>query len=159
MSTINGTSRTFHVSGYQVVRLLGTGAHSTIWEVRDLRTQESYAIKRVVKNDKTDDRFIQQAVNEYEVARRIDHPNVRKIYKLRKIRKLFSVRELHLLMEFCPGRNASTAWRRGSGPPKASSIATSGFFPSPVFPIIAMCFRNDLGLMHTGILLPISLPM
>jgi len=106
MSTINGTSRTFHVPGYQVVRLLGTGAHSTIWEVRDMQTQRPYAIKRVVKNDKTDDRFIQQAVNEYEVAQRIDHPNVRKIYKLRKIRKLFSVRELHLLMEFCPGRNA-----------------------------------------------------
>lgn len=83
--------------------MLGTGAHSQIWEVRDIHTGRAYAMKSVVKTSKHDERFFEQAYNEYEIAKGIHHPNIRKIYSLRKIRRLFAVRELRLLMEFCPG--------------------------------------------------------
>ncbi len=97
------------MSGHQVVRIIGTGARSTIWEVRQEATGKSFALKRVVRNGSDDERFFQQATNEFECCRGLDHPNIRKIFDLRKIRKLFSVREIHLLMEYCPGRSVQDA--------------------------------------------------
>lgn len=93
------------LNGFQRVRVLGTGAHSTIWLVRDPVGGAVRALKTVVREGQDDERFFRQAVNEYDVARQIDHPNVRKVYALRRIRRLWRVREMHLLMEFCPGRS------------------------------------------------------
>ncbi len=70
-----------------------------------MHTGRTYAMKTVVKTCKEDERFFQQAINEYEIAQAINHPNIRKIYSLRRIRKLFAIRELRLLMEYCPGRS------------------------------------------------------
>ncbi|MBS3821267.1 MAG: protein kinase [Planctomycetes bacterium] len=97
------TTRAFHASGFRAIRMLGTGAHSHIWQVRDIQTNRVYAMKSVLKGAKADDRYVEQTLNEYSVAKAVQHPNIRKIYSLRKVRKLFSVREIRLLMEFCPG--------------------------------------------------------
>ena len=48
---------------------------------------------------------MQQVVNEYDCGRRIDHPGVRRVYDLRRVRRLLAVRETHLLMEYCPDRS------------------------------------------------------
>jgi len=101
---LNAT-RTFNPSGYQVLRHLGSGARSTIWEVRSRQSSEHFALKRVVKHGPDDQRFIEQALNEHHVATEIDHPVVRKIHKVRKVRSLFRLRELHLLMELCRGQS------------------------------------------------------
>jgi serine/threonine protein kinase len=102
---VNGVHTLSNFSGYQRVRILGTGARSTIWQVRDTSTGRACVLKSVVRSGHNDDRFFQQTLNEYNVAGRIDHPNVRKVYELRRVRKLFRVHELQLLMEFCPGRS------------------------------------------------------
>ena len=54
------TGRTLSVPGYKVVRLLGNGARSTIWQVRHLSTGKFYALKRVVKRESADSRFVEQ---------------------------------------------------------------------------------------------------
>ena len=101
-----GNSQTLSIfAGYQRVRILGTGAHSTIWQVKELSSGRVCALKSVVWESKDDGRFFEQTINEYNVASQIDHPNVRKAYELRRVRKLMRVRELQLLMEFCPGRS------------------------------------------------------
>jgi serine/threonine-protein kinase len=82
---------------------LGSGARSTIWRVRDCRDNSIYALKRIVREKGDDGRFFGQATNEFEIARRFDHPAIRKCYRLNRRRWFFSVSELHLLMEFCPG--------------------------------------------------------
>lgn len=105
MAKVNGQQTVSTFNGYQRVRILGTGAHSTIWQVRDTAGGRTCALKSVVRNGHEDERFFQQTINEYEIASRIDHPNVRKVYELRRVRKLMRVRELQLLMEFCPGRS------------------------------------------------------
>lgn len=113
MAKENGLRKTFSPAEFQAVRILGTGAHSTLWQVRDPRNSQVRVLKRVVKNDRSDDRFFRQTINEYEIARQIDHPNVRKAYELRRIRKMMRVRELHLLLEYCPGRSAQEQRPRG----------------------------------------------
>ncbi|MBN1554436.1 MAG: serine/threonine protein kinase [Phycisphaerae bacterium] len=105
MAKTNGVQKATGLNGYQRVRILGTGAHSTIWLVRDPTTGQTRALKSVLREGEHHDRFLEQTINEYNVANRIDHPNVRKIYEIRRIRKLVRVRELQLLMEYCPGRS------------------------------------------------------
>ncbi len=100
-----GVSQTLDVPGYNVVQILGSGARSTIWQIRDPGENRDYALKRVVKRDNSDDRFFEQVINEYRIGSRLDHPSIRKIYKIRKIRKWLKVREMHLIMEFCRGES------------------------------------------------------
>lgn len=90
--------------GYQVVQFLGTGARSTIWQLRETRTGKLAALKRTVKRESNDYRYLEQAVREYEVGRQLDHPVIRKVYQLRKVRWFFSLREVRVLMEYCEGK-------------------------------------------------------
>ncbi|MBT3199826.1 MAG: serine/threonine protein kinase [Phycisphaerales bacterium] len=95
--------------GHSIVQLLGNGARSTIWQIRNISTGKFYALKRVVKRERNDFRFLEQVETEYENAHRLDHPNLRKIYNLRRIRKWLSVSELQLMMEYCPGETVQNA--------------------------------------------------
>lgn len=98
------TVQTLEVPGYQVMQFLGSGACSTIWRIRDCRTDKHYALKRVVKRHSGDYRFLEQAINEYDVGSKLDHPNLRHMVELRRIKHWLAVRELHLIMELCEGR-------------------------------------------------------
>ena len=95
--------RTLEVPGCQVIEFIGSGARSTIWQVRD-RAGRVCALKRVVRRQPSDSRFLEQAVNEYEVARRCDHPVVRKVFRLVRLRHWLTIREVHLFMEWCEGQ-------------------------------------------------------
>ena len=97
------TSETLKIPGYQIVRHLGNGAKSTIWEVRDSKTGDTLALKRVIKEQLSDVKFLEQAANEYEVGSHFNHPCVRRVVRLKRIKKLLSVKELHLYMELCEG--------------------------------------------------------
>jgi serine/threonine-protein kinase len=97
------------VPGYQVVQFLGSGARSRIWQVRDRQTSQYFALKRVVKKLHSDQRFLDQAINEYEVASQLDHPVIRKIYRMRKVKQWLRLREIHLLMELCGGTTVQSA--------------------------------------------------
>ena len=91
------------LDGYEPVKRLGYGAGSTIYLMRDCRTDESFAIKHVVRQTEHDKRMIDQVENEYHMARRVDHPYVRKVFDIHRKKRYFQVREVFMLMEFCPG--------------------------------------------------------
>ncbi len=93
------------INGYDVLNTLGTGAASTIYAVQDSKTNQIYALKQVLKKAADDQKFIDQAINEHNIASRIDHPAVRKCFKLKKVRKLIAVSEINLLMELVDGHN------------------------------------------------------
>ena len=95
--------KTLDVPGYQVMRYLGSGARSTIWQIRDRQTDEVYALKRVVKRESADNKFLAQAISEYHIASQLDHPILRKVYRLHRIKRWLAVREVHLIMEYCEG--------------------------------------------------------
>jgi serine/threonine-protein kinase len=97
------SSQTLDVPGYQVMTYLGSGARSTIWQIRNCRSDEMFALKRVVKRHASDARFLEQAENEYAVGSQLDHPSIRHIYDIRRIKRWLSLREIHLVMEMCPG--------------------------------------------------------
>ncbi|MEM6459637.1 MAG: serine/threonine-protein kinase [Planctomycetota bacterium] len=94
----------FHqIAGYDVVSTLGEGAHSTIYAVRD-KTGQLMVLKRVVKEDPRQQRFIDQALAEHEVASKIDHPRVRKSIRVVKQRNVIRVSEVLVLMELIDGQ-------------------------------------------------------
>jgi serine/threonine-protein kinase len=92
------------VGGFTLLRRLGSGARSTIYLATDEQDGTNVALKRVIFEKMEDKRVIEQTQTEYEVARRIDHPYVRKCYKLKKIRSVLRLKELLLSMEFFEGK-------------------------------------------------------
>ena len=97
------STETLAVPGYQLLQFLGSGARSTIWEVRDRKSGERLALKRVLKRRTEDTRFLEQAANEYEAAIRLDHPKVRQIYRMLRVKRWFRLAEIRLFMELCEG--------------------------------------------------------
>lgn len=93
------------VGGFTIIKRIGTGARSTIYLATDEQDQTNVALKRVVFERPEDTRIFEQVETEYKVARRIDHPYVRKCNKLKKIRSLLKVKELLLSMEFFDGQS------------------------------------------------------
>jgi len=93
------------VGGFTILKRIGTGARSTIYMATDEEDDVNVALKRVIFERLEDARIFEQVETEYRVARRIDHPYVRKCYKLKKIRRMFKVKQLLLSMEFFDGQS------------------------------------------------------
>jgi eukaryotic-like serine/threonine-protein kinase len=102
---MSSTGTTLEVPGYQVMEYLGSGARSTIWRVRDRKANEIFALKRVFKQPGDDNRYLDQADNEFEIASRFDHASLRKYYHIKRIRHWMQLTELHLVMELCDGQS------------------------------------------------------
>jgi eukaryotic-like serine/threonine-protein kinase len=90
---------------YEVLEVLGEGARSTIYAVRDPQTRQMYALKHVLRDDTKDIRFIEQMEAEFEISKQFTHPNLRRSFDL-KINKtlLLKVSEAFLLMELVDGK-------------------------------------------------------
>jgi len=93
-----------NVGGFTIVKRIGTGARSTIYLATNEQDETPIALKRIIWERPQDSRIFEQTETEYKVARRIDHPYVRKCYALKKIRSMFKVKELLLSMEFFDGK-------------------------------------------------------
>jgi len=93
------------VGGFTIKKRIGTGARSTIYCATDELNKTDVALKRVIHERPQDSRIFEQTETEYKVAQRIDHPYVRKCYKLKKIRSVFKVKELLLSMELFNGQS------------------------------------------------------
>jgi serine/threonine protein kinase len=92
------------VGEFTIIRRIGNGARSTIYLATDDEDGSVVALKRLIWEKPEDHRAFEQTETEYKVAQKIDHPYVRKCYKLRKIRSMFRVRELLLSMEHFDGK-------------------------------------------------------
>lgn len=91
------------IAGYEVLATLGVGARSTIYAVKDGKSSEVFALKRVVKSSPSDERFMAQAILEHEVAQKFDHPTLRKSIKLIRQRNFIRTSEVLVLMEMVDG--------------------------------------------------------
>jgi len=91
------------VPGYSVVKRLGIGARSQVFQVVQSSTGQTFALKKVVREDHEDDRFLVQAITEFEIAKPLNHPSLRKMYELYRIRRLFRLREVQVIMEYVDG--------------------------------------------------------
>lgn len=103
----------FHqIAGFDVVATLGEGAASKLYRVRDKHGKE-FCLKRVVKNSPSQQRFIDQAVTEYEISKHLDSPHIRKVHKLIRQRALLRTSEVLVLMELVEGRTLETVKFKG----------------------------------------------
>lgn len=92
------------VEGFRVHALLGQGAASQIYLVQDPKTKQIFALKHVHRGDAKDARFLDQAIQEYQIASKLNHPNLRKIERLiKKTRRLLHLTDVFLLMEHVDG--------------------------------------------------------
>lgn len=96
------------IGEFQVITHLGEGAHSSIMQIRRMSDGRQYALKIVKIEDSDDEKYLEQAEHEFEVAQKLDHPNLIKIYCLEKV-KAFSifgskVKEVRQLIEFVNGK-------------------------------------------------------
>jgi len=95
-------ARVHDILGYEVLATLGHGARSTIFAVKD-KDDQVFALKRVIKRGPEDQRFLDQAIHEHEVANSLDHPALRRSYKLIRRRAVVRTTEVHVLMEMVDG--------------------------------------------------------
>ncbi|MCH7918731.1 MAG: serine/threonine protein kinase [Planctomycetes bacterium] len=98
-----------NVGGYTILKRLGNGARSTIYSAVDDEEDRIVALKRVILERPEDVRVFEQTETEFKVANKIDHPYVRKCFKLRKVRHLFKVKELLMSMELFEGKTLEEA--------------------------------------------------
>lgn len=87
------------IAGFSIKKRIGTGARSTIYLATDQLDNSEVALKRVIFQKPEDSRIFEQVETEFKVAQQIDHPYVRKCYKLKKRRSLFKTKEMLLSME------------------------------------------------------------
>jgi serine/threonine-protein kinase len=111
---------TLDLPGYQVIQFLGSGARSTIWQVRDIATDEVVALKRVVKRTSDDARFLDQAINEYQVGSQFNHRAIRRILDLHRVRRWISLIEVRVVMEYVEGQSIQQS--RPAGVPEALRV-------------------------------------
>jgi eukaryotic-like serine/threonine-protein kinase len=102
-------SRPRSLFGYDVIDYIGQGAGSLIYVVSDPRTNQLYALKHVERKTDKHARFVDQLVNEYDVSRRLSHPNLRKAIDLKENKTwLGKVTEAVLVMELFDGSPLET---------------------------------------------------
>lgn len=93
-----------NIGGFSIIRRLGNGARSTIYEAKDDKDGSIIALKRIIVERPEDMRVVEQTETEHQIAQRIDHPCIRKCFKLKKIKSMFKVKELLLSMELFEGK-------------------------------------------------------
>ena len=72
------------VEGFRILGDLGQGAASSIYLVQNPRDKQVWALKHVIKHGAKDQRFLDQAESEYQVASKLNHPAIRQIKKVIK---------------------------------------------------------------------------
>jgi serine/threonine-protein kinase len=69
------------------------------------RTGEHFALKRVVKTDESEARWMDHIEHEFQVGHQLDHPYLRKSVEIRHFRKFMAVVEIQTLLELVEGRS------------------------------------------------------
>jgi len=92
--------------GYEILDQIGEGAASTIYAVSQPQSKQIYALKHVTRKTDKDARFIEQLEAEFNVGRRVNHPNLRRPIDLQLKKSLLGrVTEAALVLELFDGRS------------------------------------------------------
>ena len=132
---------TLSVEGFSILRLLGTGGKSTLWEIEREIDNKRYALKRYIRKNFRDNKTVAQAENEYQLAQKLHHKNIRRVLEIQYQKRLFALREVHLILELCEGKTI-----REQRPTKISTIVH-------LFSQIgeALSYMNSRGILHADL--------
>lgn len=98
LMTVKKKSDVQQIHDYRVMHIIGEGAASTIYAVHDPK-HKVYALKHVLLKGSKDARFLEQAETEVKISAKLDHPAIRKIYRVHKIRPGWARTEVVVVME------------------------------------------------------------
>jgi len=111
----------YELGGFRVVTTLGHGARSTIFLVEDPQDKAMYALKQVIRKSPADQRFLDQAITEHDIACQFNHPTLRRSIKVMRIRRLLRLHSMLMLMELVEGQTLE------NDPPKSMSSLVKMF--------------------------------
>ena len=80
---------------YKIIRIIGEGAFGKVYEVKNKKTLETFACKKMTKSNIIN---LNKLKNEISIMSKIDHPHIIKLYEVYE-----SNRSLYLIMELCKG--------------------------------------------------------
>lgn len=103
------------IDGFTIVKRIGCGARSTIYQAIDESTKQAIALKRAVFESPEDLRIFEQMEAEYQVAHQLEHPYLRKCYKMIRKRRFVRIQELILTMELFDGQSLEEQERLSLG--------------------------------------------
>jgi eukaryotic-like serine/threonine-protein kinase len=90
---------------FRVVKPLGQGAGSSVFQINDIKKGGYYALKIVKRQGADeDDAYIAQALQEAEVGPKLNHPSLMKIFDHRVKKSWFKIATVELLMEYIDGK-------------------------------------------------------
>ena len=82
---------------YKIIKKLGKGAYGTVWKVRNINTGLFRAMKRI-KKMRNNMNKINEIVNEIEILKNLDHPNIVKIFEF-----FIEADGYYIITEYCHG--------------------------------------------------------
>ena len=87
--------------GYKVIALLGEGARSKLYAVKDRHSGATYTLKHVVFEEgrDKDDRFLRQVETEWAALKELNHPAIRRGITLKRERPIVKMTEIGLILE------------------------------------------------------------
>jgi FixJ family two-component response regulator len=113
---VNGSAR---IGDYLVTDYIGTGGMSTVFKAKAAGDPDPVVIKLLNGEITDDETIIQRFAEEYVVTRRINHPNVIKVYS-----QGHSDDYSYIVMEYLPYGDLAKYIRQGIGLQKAMTFAT-----------------------------------
>lgn len=126
------------LAGFNVLAEIGRGAASVIYLVQDAKRKQIWALKHVEKETPKDQRFLDQAIKEAEIAQKVKSRYVRGIDRVIKDRQLLTVSGVFLLMEYVDGISVE------QHPPKDFEQAVSIFLQTAK----GLSLMHDAGFVH-----------
>ena len=95
---IVGQAKTDSSADYKKLKFLGEGAFASVYEVQNKFTDTICAMKVIKKSSSSSAEDEQEILNEINILRTMDHPNVLKIFEFYSDKESYSI-----VTELCPG--------------------------------------------------------
>lgn len=83
---------------YDIKKKLGEGSYGVVWRVEHKQTGLPRAMKKIIKNQKSRKEAERDILNEIDILKRMDHPNIVKIFEFYNTNEGY-----YLITEYCGG--------------------------------------------------------
>jgi calcium-dependent protein kinase len=83
---------------YDIKKKLGEGSYGVVWRVEHKQTGLPRAMKKIIKNPKNKNESEHDILNEIDILKRMDHPNIVKIFEFYNTPEGY-----YLITEYCAG--------------------------------------------------------
>lgn len=127
---------------YRIVRFLARGGMGEVFEVEDLELKERAALKTIRSEGAGNSLAIERFRREIQLARKVTHPNVCRIFDLSHHRPEGAEPVIFLTMELLPGETLGERLRRG-GP-----LSTEAMLPILRQVVEALAAAHRAGVIH-----------